>query len=494
MGLTLRNLFLGLLLLAPVSIASDGSVDAQQIRTATFETLAGQAGRAEAWYQLALPKGQTQADAPAARLTSASDLVNRFGATGTRAGPVVAISEGLTRTVFLPLVQYSEPLMVERRAIWITRYDWTTLMGAPVPEDVDRMVAQIAGAGFNTIFFQVRAAGDAYYTPGVEPWADRLTAGAPGDTLGRDPGWDPLARIIAQGHAAGLEVHAYVNVYTAWLSPPSDAYGALWPPATVPPQMFDRFTYGPGYVAHPGVYGLGYGWRQYDESGQWMPLSWGSYLWASPGLDQVQAHVKAVIMDIVGRYPVDGVHLDLVRYAGPAYSYDPASNTAAGPVKTLDRDQWQRDRITALVRDVREGVQGLRADGLLVSAAVWPYTTDKWGWDVSEGYSDFYQDARGWLATGAVDALVPMLYGGKADEMWRWEMLMADFLAEADGRAVYPGIGSHYEDFAAIAARIDAARAAGAPGHAIFSYSGLANHDAWEALASGPYSSPAALP
>ena len=36
----------------------------------------------------------------------------------------------------------------------------------------------------------------------------------------------------------------------------------------------------------------------------------------------------AVVRDIVTRYAVDGVHLDLVRYAERMYSYDPFSNAA----------------------------------------------------------------------------------------------------------------------------------------------------------------------
>lgn len=485
--------------LTPWDQVSGGPVDLQRSQTEPFERLAGQIGRAEAWQQLALPQATTSGWAPAAREFAEPGQVDLpSGATLPGAEPPLGsaapVSVPLTNTIYLPLVRAAERVTIERRAIWITRYDWTTMTGAADPEDIDRMVTQIAAAGFNTIFFQVRGGGDAYYTPGLEPWSDRLTAGTPGETLGRDPGWDPLARMLAQGHAARLEVHAYVNVYTAWLPPASATYGDLWPRATEPPQMFDRFTYGPSYLAHPGEHGLGYDWRQHGESGQPMALSWGSYLWASPGLDEVQAHVKAVIGDIVSRYPVDGVHLDLVRYAGRSYSYDPASNAAAGSIKSPDRDQWQRERVTALVQDVREEVRALRSGDIVVSAAVWPYTTDKWGWGVSEGYSDYYQDARGWLATGAVDVLVPMLYGGYADDLTRWEMLMVDFLNEANDRPVYPGIGGHYTDFDAISARIDAARAAGAQGHAIFSYSGLEANQAWAALAAGPYSVPAQLP
>ncbi len=455
--------------------------NAIQVSASDFEALAGVAGRADAWYLLYGEEIDLGDDSRGEEPPQVQSLT---------------WTDGLTPTVYLPLVAAARPAqMIERRALWITRYDWTSLNDAPVPGDIDVMVAKIASAGFNTIFFQVRAAGDAYYTPGFEPWASRLSVGPVSTTLGLDPGWDPLARMIEAGHAAGLEVHAYVNVYTAWLSPPGAAYGDLWPPATTPPQMFDRLTYGSSYAAHPGQYGLGYTWRQYasGDPPSPMPLNWNTYLWASPGVDEVNAHVAAVIADIVDRYSVDGVHLDLVRYAGPGYSYDPSSNAAVGSSPSAARAQWQRDRITALVRQVREETQQ-RRPGAVVSAAVWPYYVDKWGWGLSEGYSDYYQDSKGWLASGAVDAIVPMLYGGSCDDSARWEILMSDFVADSEGLPIYPGIGGAYDDFEAIAWRIEKAREAGAQGHALFSYSSLDARGYWDDLAAGPYEVPAAVP
>ena len=450
-----------------------------------FEVLAGSVGRAEAWYWI---NGYTVSPPKAA--PASLDLPAPSLTTQTIITPV------LTPTVYLPLVISPLLSLAERRAIWITRYDWTSLGAAPQPQKIDELVANVAGAGFNTIFFQVRAAGDAYYTPGLEPWASRLSAGTVTETLGVDPGWDPLARMLDVAHAAGLEVHAYVNVYPAWLPSPSEAYGPLAPPATTPPQMFDRFTYGPTHPDHPGEYGLGWDWRQHDTAGDPMLLTWGAYLWASPGVDQVQTYIAAVVRDIVTRYAVDGVHLDLVRYAGLMYSYDPYSNAAAGDVRTPSRDQWQRDRVTALVQQVTSETHALRPEAW-VSAAVWPYYKNDLGLQTSSGYNDYFQDSKGWLAAGVIDAIAPMLYGTGSsipDDLANWRILAEDFVAGSAGGQVYPGIAGYYDDFDAIAQRIAIARELGAPGHALFSYAALDSRGYWDDLAAGPYRVPAVVP
>jgi uncharacterized lipoprotein YddW (UPF0748 family) len=210
-------------------------------------------------------------------------------------------------------------------------------------------------------------------------------------------------------------------------------------------------------------------------------------------LDEVRDYVLSVTTEIVTRYEVDGLHLDLVRYAGPGYSYDPASNAAAGEIKSAERDRWQRERVTDLVTRVHSATLAIRPEAW-VTAAVWPYYKDVWGWGLSEGYYDYYQDSQGWLASGAVDGIAPMLYGGQADDFTRWQALMEDFVASSGGRHVYPGIGGNYEDFTEIKRRIEVARRAGAPGHALFSYQALEARDFWDDLAAGPYAVPAVAP
>ncbi len=374
--------------------------------------------------------------------------------------------------VYLPLVQRA---LVEGRALWVTRWDYST------PADVQNIAANAAAAGFNMLLFQVRGTADAFYTPGLEPWAARLSG-----TLGKNPGWDPLQTAVAAAHAHGLEIHAYVNVYPVWL-------GSTAPLSkTAPEHLFWTLSY--RYTWDD--------WRLVSNTGVTQTLSATHYLWATPALTDVTDRVVAVTADLVTRYDIDGIHLDLVRYAGPQYSYDPFSNagylSALAVEPGLTRAEWQRRQVTGLVNRVYSQVIPLRP-GLRLSAAVWPVYRDYWGWGYSQGYGDYYQDSQGWMQAGVIDTIMPMIYPADAANpavftQAQFTLLASDFLAHAGGRHVFPGIGAGYTDFNEIAQRIAIARDLGAPGHAIFPARLVAQNGYWDEFAVGPYAAPAAVP
>jgi len=362
------------------------------------------------------------------------------------------------------------PANLEARALWVPRWSYTTA------DDVRNIVSKAADANFNILLFQIRGQGDAYYDSQHEPWADRLTG-----TLGQDPGWDPLATAIEEAHAAGLSLHAYVNVYPVWLG--SDA-----PPSSTSPQhMYHQFN---------SLYGNQ--WVQWHENGTPMGLN-ASYLTASPGHPAVADHIVAVCRDILQNYDVDGLHLDYVRYSGPAYSHDPVSEQRFADAQPVAWADWQRAQITQLVGRLYEEMQDVRPDAAL-SVAAWPIYEDKWGWvtygDVTyDGYDGYYQDSRGWLRTGQADFLAPMFYGSSVQNyLDRYEILIQDFVDESYGRHIYAGIHAGYSSFGEIEQRIRMAREAGAQGQAIFAYSLVEGNGYWDDFKTGPYAEPAQVP
>jgi hypothetical protein len=164
----------------------------------------------------------------------------------------------LTHTTYLPLVTKSWS-MPEARALWVTRYDYSDAAS------IQTIINKAAYANFNIILFQVRGNGDAYYRSHYEPWSERISG-----TLGQDPGWDPLATAITAAHQSGLELHAYINVYPAWVGETPPISG------TMPPHMYHSFS---------EAYGSD--WLHWDDDGPMprMPGYCGQlcHRWATPG-------------------------------------------------------------------------------------------------------------------------------------------------------------------------------------------------------------------
>ncbi|MFG0320690.1 MAG: glycoside hydrolase family 10 protein, partial [Planctomycetota bacterium JB042] len=270
------------------------------------------------------------------------------------------------------------------RALWVTRFDYRTA------DDVRRIVRETSDAGFDTLMFQVRGNGTAFWRSALEPWADELG--------GRDPGFDPLAVAVEAAHARGMELHAWVNVMPSWrgATPPSN-----------PAQL---------YLAHPD-------WHWYDRSGTRQPLVDGFYVSLNPCLPEVRRYLVDVCREIVAGYEVDGLHLDYVRFVDDLvekddYPRDPRTvalfHAEHGrlPRSGADRefDRWKGEQVTKLVRALRAMVDEERPD-VVLSAAVGA---------VPEGPADrHHRDSAGWAREGLVDAVFPMNYTADPAEFAR---------------------------------------------------------------------------
>jgi len=172
--------------------------------------------------------------------------------------------------------------ITETRALWITRWEYEN------PGDVKRIIANAAALRFNVLLFQVRGDGTVGYPSQLEPWTDKLG--------GDDPGWDPLALAIELAHAHKMQLHAWVNVYPAWMG-------------TRPPTNGEQL-----YFTHPE-------WLMVDEYGRPQRLN-RHYVWLSPSHPDVPTYLLRLCREIYSKYNIDGLHLDYIRYPSPAYSHD----------------------------------------------------------------------------------------------------------------------------------------------------------------------------
>jgi uncharacterized lipoprotein YddW (UPF0748 family) len=374
------------------------------------------------------------------------------------------------------------PAGVEFRGLWVTRFDWTDGIHPASSAKIDEIVQNAAAAGFNAILFQVRGSADAYYAPGLEPWAQRVS----GLQVGQPPNpwWDPLAYFVNAAHVRGLQLHAYINVYPVW-----DECGTA-PPITSPTHFYYLLR------DYHGTTGGQLNGLQWDTSDQ---IHCSVYQRSSPASVYADNRFLAVAQDLVARYNIDGIHLDNIRYGGSNTSCDPVSEWAYGANCFADGGyaEWQRTQVNGTVWKFYDQIVPLKP-GLWLSAAVWPVYIDYWGWGVQQGYSYYYQDSKAWVQGGYIDSIMPMIYPADYNnDSWtlsRWTTLVSDFQATNGGRYIIPGIGGGYDSFDEIANRIAAARAIGTAGHAIFSYGGLAYWGYFDDLAAGPYATPASVP
>lgn len=101
----------------------------------------------------------------------------------------------------------------EMRAVWISTvysadYPSTTNNAEAQKNEFIQKLEQAQALGLNTVVVQVRPKGDALYQSELNPWSAVLTG-----AQGTNPGYDPMAFMIAEAHKRGMEFHAWMNPY-----------------------------------------------------------------------------------------------------------------------------------------------------------------------------------------------------------------------------------------------------------------------------------------
>lgn len=307
----------------------------------------------------------------------------------------------------------------EARMLWISRWEYQNR------SDIEKIMQNAAEHGFNTILFQVRGNGTVNYYSQFEPQTNPYFNG------------DPLQIALNAAHQQGLALHAWINVYPGWCgpNPPQD-----------PKQL---------YFQHPD-------WFMRDKNQNIQELKNG-YLWLSPTHPEVQQYLLNLCSELLKKYPIDGLHLDYIRYPGPGYSYDPTSvqlfkhNFKTEPQNLPEKwVYFRRTAINRLVQKIQKLIQE-QAPRVILSAAV-----------VQEPHTSlhlYFQDTYRWLANHTIDFVLPMLYS-QDDELFEKRLEM--HLHEAHQHYIFPGI--MIDNAQQVNRQITLIRQKGLQGHSLFSY------------------------
>ncbi len=364
----------------------------------------------------------------------------------------------------------------EARALWVTRFDYDS------EAKITRIMDIASRAHFNIIYFQARAASDAYYRSKIEPCAALLCG-----KIGGPPTYDPLEVAVREGHRRGLQVHAYLNALTA------QAAGIEGQCKPIPEPD-------PGNPRH--VLLDHRDWIMRDRTGKPLPCpNSEEYVWLSPAFPEVRHRLAAVAADVARRYDVDGIHLDRIRFPGEAWSYDSAAKAEFGMNPDTHQAEWKAYRtalVSKMVRETYDSIQSVKP-GLVLSAAVWGIYNDKWAWHTLAGATDLMQDSRGWARAGYMDVLVPMTYykiGPTYCSRIDWKCTLDEQMQGAEketGRQMYIGIDAS-KGRREVLDQIRLARSNGATGIAVFSFTDANDAGIWAPLAADLFADRAPVP
>ena len=277
----------------------------------------------------------------------------------------------------------------EFRGAWVAtvgNIDWPSKAGLTTAQQQGELLALLDRAvqlHLNAIILQVRPGCDAFYRSALEPWSEYLTG-----VMGRapTPSYDPLEFAVEQSHARGLELHAWFNPFrarhTKALSPVAATHVSRTHPSWVKP--------------------------------------YGSELWLDPGEDAVLDYSRRVILDVVRRYDVDGVHLDDYFYPYPEKDGrgrvrpfpDWASwNRYLARGGKLSREDWRRHNVDRFIQDL---YQAIKVEKPIVKFGISPFGIWRPGFPAQikgfDAYDELFADSRKWLVNGWLDYLAPQLY------------------------------------------------------------------------------------
>lgn len=305
----------------------------------------------------------------------------------------------------------------EFRAAWVAtvaNINWPSKPGLPVETQKQEAIALLdflKDHNFNAVVFQVRPQADALYQSSLEPWSYYLT-GVQGKAP--EPLYDPLQFWTEAAHDRGLELHVWLNPYRAHHT----AGGEVTDSSIVKkkPELVVKLKQG--------------------------------YWWFDPSLKGTQDHGVKVVMDIVKRYDIDGVHFDDYFYPYPEYnkgedfpdSISYAAYQAAGG--KLNRGDWRRDAVNTFIERLYKEI---KAEKKHVKFGLSPFGMWRPGYPESisgfDQYSVLYADAKLWLNKGWIDYFTPQLYWPINRIAQSFPVLLGWWAGENTmGRHLWPGI------------------------------------------------------
>jgi uncharacterized lipoprotein YddW (UPF0748 family) len=284
---------------------------------------------------------------------------------------------------FSPSVRAQQP---DRRALFVSVIEDRQVLTSR--QEIDELIDFAKKARIKILFVQVYRSNQSWFPSAVadsQPYQRNLNS----------VGQDPLALLIAQAHAQGIEVHAWMNLLTLGVN--TDA-----------PILKE--------------YGLAVLTRNLDNKRNIEDYKIDNQYFLEPGDPRVRADLIAIVEDLVGAYPMlDGIQFDYIRYPDwkPHYGHTEINHKRfeiATGIKTIDENgarwkDWQRAQVTELLMMLVKKARALRPDIQVSTTGCMPY---------SRAYHEAFQDWASWIDSGLIDFVTIMNYSPDPVEFAQW--------------------------------------------------------------------------
>lgn len=304
----------------------------------------------------------------------------------------------------------------EFRGVWVAtvaNIDWPSKPGLSVMEQQNEFKALLEmhkANGMNAVIVQVRPSADAFYESRYEPWSRWLTGkiGIP-----PSPYYDPLKFMIEEAHQRGLEFHAWFNPYRAVVD-----------------------------LDKNGIDSASVAFRNPE-----LMVKYGNNLYFDPGLPNARQHTKNVIMEVVNRYAVDGIHFDdyFYPYKIKDLEFPDSSSFALFGRAFANKDDWRRENVSLLIKEISDSIRSVKP---YVQFGISPFgvwrnqSKDSTGSATQAGqtcYDDLYADILKWQKEKWIDYVLPQIYWPIGFEVANYEVIAKWWNKNSYGVPVYIG-------------------------------------------------------
>ena len=269
---------------------------------------------------------------------------------------------------------YSALNFREQKGFWITYLEYGSILKnkseSSFRKSIGKYFDNISDLGFNTVYVQVRAFGDAYYNSDLYPSGEQFDG-----TIGTSNDFDALQVMIDCAHERGMSIHAWINpmrlMYTSQLEAIDDSYPIK--------KWYNSDKYNGTYIVKSGD--------------RW-------YL--NPAYSEVTDLIASGITEIASNYDVDGIQIDDYFYPTTDSSFDKSAYSASET--DLSLSDWRIANVNRMVKKLYKAAHNANST---IIFGISPQGS------VDNNYNQLYADVKTWCkSSGYCDYILPQVYFG----------------------------------------------------------------------------------